>query len=126
MIEKKHVHIGHILHIDEVAPEFPAAFKQAQLPGLADLVMELVYHRRHLALVILLRAVDVEIAQPHHLHRQVRPAAAEVLIELKFGISVDVKRIFAAALFPETVVAVAVNRGRGCVNKTRFTGDGKI
>ena len=62
MIEKKHVHIRHILHIDEVAPEFPAAFKQAQLPGLADLVMELVYHRRHLALVILLRAVNVEIA----------------------------------------------------------------
>ena len=68
VLEEMQIHAHDITDIDEVTPLLPVCkpvrpTEKACLPHLHNLMVELVEDRRHLALVMLLGTVDVEVPQ---------------------------------------------------------------
>ena len=84
--------------------------KQVHIALAAVLVEMVVGDGCHASFVLLAHAVYVEIAEADNLGGQtLRDAPADHLVKQKFGIAVNVERLFQRALFAERC-AFAVNR----------------
>src|SRR5574341_2180336 len=115
-LEEPQVHRDDVVDVDEVAPllAVPVAVgaDEELHPTFGEqLPVGVVGDRCHAALVLLVRAVDVEVAQADDLRGAFLQPAPYHLIEQELGVAVDVERPLAAALLAE-LGARAVHRSR--------------
>ena len=100
--------------LDGLAGDLAPAAEQACLARLVDLIVELVEDGGHLALVVLLRAVDVEVLEADDLAVGLRHDLAHVAVEGELREGVRIQGVLALVALAETVLAAAVRRsGRG-------------
>ena len=123
VVQEPEVHRHGVADMDEVAPLLTIAvairpLEQTHLAAFVDLVVEVKGHARHAALVLLPRAIDVEIAEAHHLGLRLRQDVAHILIELELGIAIDVERLLVFQRFPEHPAA-AIHRSGGGIQVGR-------
>ena len=110
MVEEPQVHRDHIVNEHKVAlllarPVAAVLAEQPHLALLAELVVLVEGHAGHAALVLLARAVHVEIAEPCHL--VTRPAevcpvfTAHALVEQQLAVAVHVQRLLERPPVPD-------------------------
>lgn len=121
VVEQPEVNGHHVVDVDEVALLTAgaisfAALEQAHAVAVLELLLHVKSHAGHAALVLLTRAVDIEVAQTDHGALEVLELEAQVLIEQEFGEGVGVERVFVAAVLLEHAAAT-VDRGRRGVIK---------
>jgi hypothetical protein len=114
-------HRDGIVDVDEIAPVLArrATVRGVEQPHPAlglELPVQVPGDASHASLVLLARAVHVEVAQAHHQRRRCRGDLAHVLIERQLGIAVDVERTLVARVLGEGA-AVTVDRGTRCVDQ---------
>ena len=93
----------------------PAA-EEAGFAGGMDLVIELVVNGGHLAFVVFLRAVDVEVFEADDLTLGFRHDLTDVAVEGELGESIGIQRVFAFVTFAEAVFTAAVGGGGGGIH----------
>ena len=99
---------------DGLAGNLAPAAEQVCLARLVDLVVELVEDGGHLALVVLLRAVDVEVLEADDLAVGLWHDLAHVAVEGELREGVRIQGVLALVTLAEAVLAAAVRRsGRG-------------
>src|SRR5574343_1899313 len=122
MVQEEEIDLGHIADEHEVAhlaAVFVAvrAFEQLHLAFSTELVEVVEGHRGHAPLVVLARAIDVEIAEADDLRRRVLgQALTHDLVEQELRITVAVERAFVLTLFLEDA-AGAIGSGRRSVEE---------
>ena len=125
MVEEPEVDRHHIVDEDKVAHLAAgciAAIRAEQLDPafLEELVVLVKGHAGHAALVLLARAVDVEVAKADHLGaglREVRADfAAQALVEQQLGVAVYIERLFAVGALPE-LAGAAIGGSRGGIQQ---------
>ena len=124
IIIEPQVHLAHVVYIYKVTllPTVRIAIPTLEQLGILasfDLFVQVIGHGRHLALVLLSGAVDVEVTEADNLATGRRQNRAHVLVKLPLGIAIDVQWPFALARFPE-LIAGAVDRRTGGVEKRHF------
>ena len=116
VVEKEKIHLHHIFHAHKITGLAAGGIavvgaEQIHIAVFAILVEMVESHRSHAALVLLVRAVNVEIAETRHLRGEpVGNAAAHHLVKQKFGIAIHIERLFQFALFTENL-ALAIHGG---------------
>ena len=88
MVGKPQVEIANVINEHEIAQLLTvsittAAFEQAGLTTVANLIAKMPRHAGHGALVLFARAIHVEIAQANHLTAGLRRYAPHIAIELQ-------------------------------------------
>ncbi len=131
ILPEPEVHLADVIHIDEVAHltavgETVAAFEQLGILALLHLSVEVEGNRGHGALVLLARAIDVEVLEADYLRVDLRHPAAHILVEQLLGVTVDVERLLELGIFDEVVVAPAVGRGGRGVDERNFPFDAVV
>ena len=110
VVEVPQVDRHHVVHKHKVAHLrascVAAVFTKQLNPALGPKLVELVVsHAGHAALVLLVRAVDVEIPKTHHLRARVLQLGAKLaahhLVKQQFGVAVDIERRFKSRVFFE-------------------------
>ncbi len=113
------VDVSHVAHVDEVALEAVAAFKQFRAFAIIQLGIEVESDARHAAFVAFARPVDVKVAEADDLRIGFRQDLADVFVEQEFGVAVNVQRLF---------VLAGLDESRWCVRhrwpRRRRTGTG--
>ena len=127
VVEEPQIHGNHVIDKDEVAHLLADGVttvlaKQLDLAFSAELVELVERHTGHAALVLLTRAVHVEVAKPRHLlpgALEVRTAGlAHHLVEQQLAVAVDVQWLLVFRRFHE-VGGAAVDSGRRSVQQAR-------
>ena len=80
----------------------------------------------HAALVLLPRAIDVEVFEADDLAVGGRHQATDIFVEQELGVAVDIQWLLETALFDEVVVAAAVGRRRGGIDEGNAAFDAKM
>lgn len=96
---------------DGLAGNLAPAAEQVCLARLVDLVVELVEDGGHLALVVLLRAVDVEVLEADDLAVGLWHDLAHVTVEGELREGVRIQGVLTRVALAEAVLAAAVRRG---------------
>lgn len=96
---------------DRLAGDLAPAAEEVCLARLVDLVVELVEDGGHLALVVLLRAVDVEVLEADDLAVGLWHDLAHVAVEGELREGVRVQGVLTRVALAESVLAAAVRRG---------------
>src|SRR5665647_83520 len=119
MVQKPEVHCHYIVDEDKVAHLAAGAIAAvfAKEPDLA-LVLELAElvkrHAGHAALVLLARAIDVEVPEPGHLRLRVFKLAAKFapqpLVKKQLGVAINIEWLFELGCFAEGVRAAVSGR----------------
>lgn len=126
VLPEPEVHFDNVFDVDEVAALLAVAYRfslnvapateEAGFAGGVDLVIELVVNGGHLAFVVFLRAVDVEVFEADDLTLCFRHDLTDVAVEGELGESVGIQRVFAFVTFAEAVFTTAVGGGGGSVH----------
>lgn len=126
VLPEPEVHFDDVFDVDEVAALLAVSYRfslnvapaaeEAGFAGGMDLVIELVVNGGHLAFVVFLRAVDVEVSEADDLALGFRHDLTDVTVEGELGESVGIQRVFAFVAFAEAVFTAAVGRGGGGVH----------
>lgn len=126
VLPEPEVHFDDVFDIDEVAALLAVAYRfslnvapsteEAGFAGGVDLVIELVVNGGHLAFVVFLRAVDVEVFEADDLTLGFRHDLTDVAVEGELGEGVGIQRVFAFVTFAEAVFTAAVGGGGGGVH----------
>src|SRR4030095_8195510 len=96
MVEEFEIHLHDVVDEYEVATLLAGAVaagrcEEAHLPLARILSAEWPDDRRHAALVLLARPVDVEVAKSRDLRRSIRQHSPHVLVEQEFRVAVDIE-----------------------------------
>ena len=121
VVEEVHQDVRHVVDVDEVAKlravgVAQAPFEELDAPFAAVLEVLVVGDARHAALVLLVRPVDVAVAQTHDRGAQEGHLTAQNLVEEVLRVAVDVQGPFAAEVFDELRLR-AVGGGRGRIDE---------
>lgn len=126
MLPEPEVHFDDIFDVDEISALLTVAYgfpldiapaaEEAGFAGGVDLVVELVVDGGHLAFMVFLRTVDIEVLEPDDLALGFGHDLTDVAIEGELGEGVGVQCIFAFVAFAETVFTAAVGGGGGGVH----------
>lgn len=126
VLPEPEVHFDDVFDVDEVAALLAVSYRfslnvapaaeKAGFAGGMDLVIELVVNGCHLAFVVFLRAVDVEVFEADDLALGFRHDLTDVAVEGELGESVGIQRVFAFVAFAEAVFTAAVGGGGGGVH----------
>src|SRR5712691_1210490 len=124
VVEKVKVDLDHVLDRNEIAALLPVgvaarAGKRAHAPLRCILIEEVPSHGSHTALVPLVGAVHVEVAEPGDLRARFGEPPAHRLIEQELRVAVDVERRREPALLAKAG-ARPVDRRRGRVDQGHF------
>ena len=116
VLPEPEVDLDDILDIDEVAAllaviEAVRAAEEARFSRFLELTVELVEDRRHLALVLLLRAEDVEVAQTDDLAAALVHDLPYIAVEGELAVSVRIQCILRRIAFGKAVATCTVGRG---------------
>ncbi len=114
------VDVSHVAHVDEVALEAVAAFKQFRAFAIIQLGIEVESDARHAAFVAFARPVDVKVAEADDLRIGFRQDLADVFVEQEFGVAVNVQRLFVLAGLDEVAGASAIGGRGGGVQERDF------
>lgn len=126
VLPEPEVHFDDVFDVDEVAALLAVAYRfslnvapateEAGFAGGVDLVIELVVNGGHLAFVVFLRAVDVEVFEADDLTLGFRHDLTDIAVEGELGEGVGIQRVFAFVAFAEAVFTAAVGGGGGGVH----------
>ena len=127
VLPEPEVHFDHVFDVDEVTELFavfdrgavdvaPAAEKVG-FSCFFDLVVKLVVDGGHLAFMMFLRAVDIEVFEAYDLALGIWHDLTDVAVEGQFGECVRIQRIFTFVAFPESMETASVGGGRGCIEE---------
>lgn len=101
-----------IVDMDEITPEAFAAGEQLQGLAAGVLAHHLEDHRGHVALMILARAIDVEIAKAGDGAFGLGEQRADMLVEGELGEAIDIEGLLMRLGFREGRAAMAIDRRR--------------
>ena len=107
-------YLDDILDVDEIPRLFTWAIaiifaKELDLVVFLPLKEHLAYHGSHLALVVFLGSVDVEIPEARNLTFRLVKIAAGLVVKKEFGKSIDIKGLFTGRFFAESFLAAAIS-----------------
>ena len=127
ILPEPEVDFDDVLDVDEVAALLAVFYRHAVdvapaaeemgLARLVNLVVELIENRSHLALVMFLRAVDVEVLEADNLAVSFGHDLTDVAVEGEFRESVWIQCILALVALAEAVFAAAVRRSGRSVHE---------
>ena len=127
VLPEPEVHIHHIFDIDKVAAllavlngcpgNLAPALKQPCLAGFIDLIVQLIEDGGHLALMMFLWAVNIEVFQPHNLALRLGHHLTHISVKGQFGKSIGIQGILTLVPLTETVPAAAVSGRRRSIQE---------
>lgn len=103
--------------LDRFAGDLAPAAEQVCLARLVDLVVELIEDGGHLALVMLLRAVNVEVLEADDLAVCFRHDLAHIAVEGELREGIRIQGILTCIAFAEAMLAGAVRRSRAGIEE---------
>ena len=121
MLPEVEVYLNNVLNINKVTSVLARTIaivlaEQTHLVLCLPLVVHLVNHGSHFALMIFLRTINVEITQADNLALCLRQQTAQIVIKEQLGESVNVQRLFTGRLLAEAVRTAAIGRSGGSVH----------
>ena len=126
MLPEIEVNLHNILNVNKVARLLTGSVtsiftKKAYLMLGLPLVVHLVNHRSHFALVVLLGTIDIEITQTYHLALCCGQQTTQIIIKEKLGEGIHIQRFLAGRLLAEAMSTTAISGSRGSIHELNFS-----
>ena len=122
ILPEPEVDLYYILYIDKVTAMLTIAIfaitaKESAYAIILDLMIQLIEDRSHVAFMMLLGAVYIEILQPYNLALGIRQLLAHIAVKEQLGVGIGIQGILALVPLPEAVLAAAIGGGGGSIQE---------